>query len=139
MSEPRICIKCQQEMLPQMVEEVEVDVCPGCGGLWLDREEIRLLSAKSDAALSDLRRIIDEIQPEAKIRREQTALHCPACGTKLTLAVFGPIRIEHCPACDGMFLDKGELDKAMDVLRLRGRNVATIVAMAKSVFASDEI
>ncbi len=139
MSQPRTCIKCGHEMLPEMVQEVEVDVCPNCGGLWLDAEEIRLLSAKSEAELASLKKIIQEIEPDSPGRTESTDFHCPACDERLTLAVLGPIRVEHCPSCDGMYLDKGELDRAIEVLRLRGRNIATIVAMARSVFVSGDI
>ena len=55
------------------------------------------------------------------------------------MAVLGPIRVEHCPNCNGMFLDKGEMDQAIEMLKLKKDKIATIVAMAKTVFVSGSI
>lgn len=139
MSKTRICIKCKHDMIPQMVQNVEVDVCPDCGGLWLDRDEIRDLSRKSDQQLNDLRKILEET--EKKDFKPPTTVKepCPACAGKLTVAVLGPIHVEHCLACDGIYLDKGEMDKAIRVLKVRGKKIATIAALAGSVVTCGSI
>ncbi len=126
-------------MIPQMVQKVEVDICPDCGGLWLDKDEIRDLSLKSERQLADLRKIIQEsdkkdFKPPTTVREP-----CPACAGKLSVAVLGPIHIEHCLSCEGIYLDKGEMDKAIKVLKVRGENIATIVALAGSVVTCGSI
>lgn len=138
MNEARQCIKCETTMSSRHVEDVEVDVCPSCGGLWLDRDEIRQLAAKSDESLSELRTLVQEGAP-GKPARSTVAPPCPACGGKLTLAIFGSIYMEHCSFCDGIYLDRGELDKAMFVVKARGNEVATIVALARSVVTRGSI
>lgn len=138
MSESRICIKCNTAMVPKMVDDVEVDVCPSCHGLWLDRDEIRQLAEKSDESLSDLREEVGKGDAEHPAR-STVSPPCPACGGKLTLAVLGSIYVEHCGACDGIYLDRGELDKAMFVVKARGDEIATIVALARSVVTRGSI
>ena len=47
-------------------------------------------------------------------KREQArALHlmkCPKCGMQLEEISLGDVRIDKCFSCEGMWLDKGELD-----------------------------
>lgn len=57
-----ICPKCMDQVLvPLDREGVEVDYCPGCRGIWLDRGELekaleRARSSVFDAARDDTRR-----------------------------------------------------------------------------------
>lgn len=125
-------------MTSRMVEDVEVDYCPSCRGLWLDRDEIRRLAKKSEETLSELRELVQKGASEEPAR-STVVPPCPACGGKLTLAAFGSIQMEHCSACDGVFLDRGELDKAMFVVKARGDEVVTIVALARSVVTRGSI
>lgn len=138
MSDARSCIKCETAMIPKMVEDVEVDYCPACRGLWLDRDEIRRLASKSEETLAELRELVGEAASEQPARSTVNP-PCPACGGKLTLAVFGSIYMEHCSACDGIYLDRGELDKAMFVVKARGDEIVTIVALARSVVTRGSI
>ena len=119
-------------MIPKMVEDVEIDYCPDCRGLWLDKDEIRMLAEKSDTALDELRHLVQEGAPPGPAK-SSVERPCPSCGEKLSLAVFGSIYMEHCPLCEGLYLDRGELDKAMFVVKARGNEIATIVALARSV------
>ncbi|MFO0180405.1 MAG: zf-TFIIB domain-containing protein, partial [bacterium] len=36
---------CQSQLVPRMEQEIEVDVCPLCQGVWLDRNELEQLLA----------------------------------------------------------------------------------------------
>ena len=56
-------------------------------------------------------------QRQAKLsteeREREQALHfmkCPKCGMQLEEIVFGDVRIDKCFSCEGIFLDKGELE-----------------------------
>ena len=35
----RVCSQCRVPLKPRIVEAVEIDLCPKCGGLWLDAGE----------------------------------------------------------------------------------------------------
>jgi len=54
----------------------------------------------------------------AKIQKEEReherALHfmkCPKCGMQLEEIAFGDVRIDKCFHCEGIWLDKGELER----------------------------
>lgn len=61
-------------------------------------------------------------EEEKKRLRELHYLRCPKCGAKLEEAVIQEVTVDLCPACHGIFLDAGELEK--------------ITAMPKGLFAS---
>lgn len=37
-------------------------------------------------------------------------LRCPKCGTKLNTITHHGVTVEECPSCQGMWLDRGELE-----------------------------
>jgi len=37
-------------------------------------------------------------------------MKCPKCGAQLEEIAFGGVRIDKCFGCEGIWLDKGELD-----------------------------
>lgn len=46
-------------------------------------------------------------------RERERALHamkCPKCGMRLEEIAFGHVRVDKCLTCEGLWLDKGELD-----------------------------
>lgn len=47
---------------------------------------------------------------ERKRLRELHAMKCPKCGMELIEIDYKGIRIDKCSACDGVWLDAGELD-----------------------------
>ena len=40
------CPKCGQRLHPKKVEQVEIDECEGCQGVWLDKGELETLSQR---------------------------------------------------------------------------------------------
>jgi hypothetical protein len=62
-----------------------------------------------------VRRVSEERQATllAEERERDRALHfmkCPKCGMQLEEIAFGDVRVDKCLSCDGLWLDKGELD-----------------------------
>ncbi|MFL6159267.1 MAG: zf-TFIIB domain-containing protein [Marmoricola sp.] len=51
-------------------------------------------------------------------------MQCPTDGAVLVMTDRSGIEIDYCPACRGVWLDRGELDKLID------RSLATSVAAA---------
>lgn len=41
-------------------------------------------------------------------------MQCPACKTDLRMADRSGVEIDFCPACRGVWLDRGELDKIIE-------------------------
>jgi hypothetical protein len=62
-----------------------------------------------------VRKVAEERQAKllAEERERDRALHfmkCPKCGMQLEEIAFGDVRVDKCFSCDGLWLDKGELD-----------------------------
>lgn len=51
-------------------------------------------------------------------------MHCPNCKTPLSIAERKGIEIDFCPDCRGVWLDRGELDKIIE-LSVGERHVRT--------------
>jgi len=145
MADQRTCIKCNSAQEPIVIQGVEIDRCVSCGGIWLDGGEIKELVAQRTDPSSDA-------QLEASIARLSKArggggapageanvatTACPACQGKLTVASFGDANVEQCNACDGIFVDRGELAKAMKLVDTS--EATTIMALAKCVTTSGSI
>ena len=43
---------------------------------------------------------------------------CPACGVSLDISDRQGVEIDHCPSCRGVWLDRGELDKIIELTTL---------------------
>jgi uncharacterized protein len=49
------------------------------------------------------------------LRLEETRMKCPKCEVvPLTMADRSGVEIDYCPACRGVWLDRGELDKIIE-------------------------
>ena len=48
---------------------------------------------------------------ELDVRRAASAsMKCPRCGAAMTEVAIEHVKIDRCPGCGGVFLDKGELE-----------------------------
>jgi uncharacterized protein len=43
-------------------------------------------------------------------------MDCPRCQQPMFIALKGDIEIDHCPNCQGIWLDKGELEKIIGAI-----------------------
>lgn len=49
-------------------------------------------------------------ESERQRLRELHYMRCPKCGMQLEEISFGEIRVDKCLSCEGLWLDKGEID-----------------------------
>lgn len=97
--------------------DVEVDACPSCQGMWLDKGELEQIEEVRERDYSEeLKRIPDLIGPAYEMARQQTlpALDCPKCAAEMSrheYAYCSQIMIDVCPKCQGVWLDKGEIER----------------------------
>ncbi|MCP4469062.1 MAG: hypothetical protein GY813_20245 [Halieaceae bacterium] len=136
----RICIRCgahldaQRILRNTSVRGVEVDYCQQCGGLWLDEGELQELAKHPAKVLSAVESLVlTHPRPTDGMKAHQP---CPACQGPLMTVTFGPTIIESCSNCGGVFLDHGELEKAIEAF---GSKVSTIVALSQSVSVSSTL
>jgi Zn-finger nucleic acid-binding protein len=121
------CVKCTSVLDKSRVGEIEVDVCPSCGGLWLDKGEIERIGTASNPDVDSLRK---ELTGGAQAGLSDTLTACPSCPGKLREVRLGRVMVDVCVSCGGMFLDRGELDSALAAVR--GSTVEQVLAAASA-------
>ncbi len=105
------CPLCKNEpMVVLELDEVEIDYCISCKGIWLDAGELELLledAGEKEALLSSFE--VDSATKEKSVK-------CPICDKKMRKALFGKeqkVRIDKCRRNDGIWFDEGELEKVI--------------------------
>jgi PAT family beta-lactamase induction signal transducer AmpG len=101
------CPKCRADMEQVFVDDIEVDRCSSCHGLWFDSGELSKLRNKEAAAVLD----IGDIKTGKKQNRIEH-YRCPRCAGPMNRLVDPEqthIWFEQCGSCRGTFFDAGEL------------------------------
>lgn len=104
----KACPKCAAPTLQpfRSSENIEVDFCSKCKGIWLEKGET--------AAYVELSSDIPDLDAARRSARK-TACACPDCaGAKLEEIRYSPkhdLLVDYCAGCGGVWLDAGELDK----------------------------
>ena len=119
------CVKCNSVLDKTRVGDVEVDVCPSCGGLWLDRGEIERISKQPNTSIDNLRAVLTG---GTQAGLSDTPTVCPACPGQLVEVRLGRVLIDFCNKCHGVFLDRGELDAAMAAIK--GATLEQVIKLA---------
>jgi Zn-finger nucleic acid-binding protein len=91
------------------LEGVEIDLCYGCGGVWLDRGELQEIVEKSGGCDT----LLNSIRP-AEATGEKSR-QCPVCRKRMEKAAFEdtpPVILDRC-ADHGIWLDRGELKEVI--------------------------
>lgn len=103
------CPKCKTETLAVFkVEEVAVDRCSSCDGVWFDAQELGELLAEDARNVASLRRGGTHEELDGKKG------NCPRDAGELLRvysAVDRTVIIDACPDCRGIWLDGGEFEK----------------------------
>lgn len=102
------CPKDRVEMEKVEMLGVELDVCPLCSGCWLDDTELqRFTRSRGSGALKV--RILNPTGTDSR---------CPRCETILQEGeheYVSTLRIDQCPNCSGIWLDRGELGRLLSI------------------------
>jgi Zn-finger nucleic acid-binding protein len=110
------CPVCRKAMITLELEDVEIDHCIGCGGIWLDAGELELLLGEPDKAKS----LLDSFSVDS--RSAEAVRKCPICDKKMQKVVVGDSKrallIDKCRRGDGLWFDKGELHEIFDRAQL---------------------
>lgn len=101
------CPHCNLALEPHIERDVEIDICHGCRGVWLDRGELEILSNGEAFA------------PHVEASQDLGHLRCPRCDTER----FAAIQMEEgtlaqCLDCRGLFV-AGETMERVSAVRTR--------------------
>ena len=99
------CPRCSSAMETVQVEDVQIDRCTQCGGLWFDEFELTDLKAKQGSEK------VDTGHADKSNQHSQARINCPKCSTFMLRMVDSQqphIWYETCEECGGSFFDAGE-------------------------------
>lgn len=120
------CPKCSGAMSPIRYQDIEVDRCAQCGGLWFD-----MLEAEELKALSGSDAIDTGSEGTGKVQNKVGKIKCPKdSATMIRMVVNGQPHIwyEGCPVCHGTYFDAGEF---------KDFKAETFIDTVKAIFRSE--
>ena len=114
-----LCPVCRVEMLVLEYENIEIDFCDECGGIWLDEGELELLAGEDGKPSKVAEALASNANVKGKGDRP-----CPVCSKKMLLADIDLgadvphgdrfVEIDKCPRGHGMWFDEGELKQIVE-------------------------
>ncbi len=105
-----ICPVCRKDALIVEYQNIELDYCPVCHGVWFDAGELELLM--ESAGLKDYRRYLDGIVRAPEAASSEKKHKCPVCRHKMKKTYIDTdkkILIDICHVGDGIWFDGGEI------------------------------
>ncbi len=107
-------------MITLELEEVEIDYCTDCGGIWLDAGELETLLGEPEKAAQ----LLTSFKPNPKAAEKPRK--CPICDKKMQKIIVGQsqpiLLIDKCAKGDGLWFDNGELHDIFDRAQLDQNN-----------------
>ena len=111
------CPKCGAGLTTLPAQDVMIDKCQSCDGIWLEHGELEKLRS---TGLQGIEKSLEETygNPPAPMSSLDGYLRCPHCvdeGLRTNyVSYMQPVKMDHCIICFGMWLDKHELDKLLE-------------------------
>ncbi len=100
------CPGCACEMAQVEIQALEIDRCPACGGIVLDKGESELIDSLGLAPVIEG----GVSAAHAPGHRRTTVARCYECERDMIeLRAAGDIEYDWCDACERLFFDRGEL------------------------------
>ncbi|MGD2145448.1 MAG: zf-TFIIB domain-containing protein [Anaerolineae bacterium] len=139
-----LCPRCEEPLGTGLIDEVEIEQCSQCDGMWFDQGELR--KAK-DAVEPDLNWLDLEIwRREDEYEVRSSSIACPRCDAPLAAVAYGEtgVVIDYCAHCEGTWLDGGEFERIITALaeEVAGKDVPDYVAAsleeAQELLAGEE-
>ena len=100
------CPKCESAMEKVKYQEIEVDRCTNCKGIWFDMLEHEHLRAIEGSESIDIGK-----RKVGKKYNKVDKINCPVCKTRMIRMVDSQqphIWFEGCSVCYGVYFDAGE-------------------------------
>ncbi|MGB2855076.1 MAG: zf-TFIIB domain-containing protein [Dehalococcoidia bacterium] len=111
------CPACSSPMIVVEHEQIELDYCVDCSGVWFDAGELELLLETMQLEGPSLS--LDSVLTSPEAKSAEKKRKCPICGQKMKKATVGhkpEVLIDACPRGDGLWFDKGEVGQLITQL-----------------------
>jgi Zn-finger nucleic acid-binding protein len=99
------CPVCKVPLIAVEREQVEVDYCISCRGLWFDSGELQLLAERLQVPIA---------VATTDVSSAETARHCPRCGKTMLKSELARALVDRCPSGQGIWFDARELGAVID-------------------------
>ncbi len=100
------CPVCHEPMVVLEYDQVEIDYCVSCRGIWLDAGELELLFGDEQTCAAYL------ASGDPKEAGHEAPRRCPICRKKMAKGITAgedPVTYDRCVRGDGLWFDDGEL------------------------------
>ena len=129
------CPACHNILIVVEHENVELDYCPNCLGVWFDAGELALLLETAELEGGGLS--LDSILTSPEARSTEKRRKCPICNVKMKKATVGhspEILTDVCPRGDGLWFDSGEVGQLIEQLPDRSDSQGRVINFLGEVF-----
>ena len=112
-----LCPVCHQDTLIVEYQNIELDYCPACHGVWFDAGELELLMGS--AGVEDFQRYLEGIVRAPEVETTEKKHKCPACNHKMKKTYIdrdNKILVDVCHVGDGIWFDGGEVQNLIKEL-----------------------
>jgi Zn-finger nucleic acid-binding protein len=115
-----ICPVCRKGALIVEYNNIELDYCPKCEGVWFDSGELELLL--ESAGLGDYRSYLDGMINAPETATSEKKRKCPICRRKMKKTYIDEGKntlVDVCHRGDGIWFDKGEVQSLVNKLVIK--------------------
>jgi len=116
------CPACKNSMVILELNQVEIDYCTNCKGIWLDRGELDLIFSTGDKK---------EIAKSFSARPEfdEVKRRCPICKKKMDKVEFenSGIILDRCTNNHGLWFDRGELKSLLKSAKEKNNKMIDLI------------
>ena len=133
------CPACNNLMIVVEHENIELDYCANCSGVWFDEGELELLLETMELEGTSLS--LDDILTSPEAESAEKKRKCPICGTKMKKATVGhepEVLIDVCSRGDGLWFDSGEVGQLITQLPDKSDSQGRVITFLGEVFTARE-
>ncbi|HSR18954.1 MAG TPA: zf-TFIIB domain-containing protein [Ignavibacteriaceae bacterium] len=124
------CPVCNLPLIILELNQVEVDYCTNCLGIWLDEGELELLLEDSKEKNNLFKSFIVDR------KSKENSVKCPICRKKMDKVICGEekkVILDKCKKGHGLWFNKGELEAVVEMRSLDKQN--KIVSLLREMFS----
>ena len=118
-----LCPECKVDMFVLEFEQVEIDFCFTCKGVWLDAGELEVIGERAGALQGGL---LSALETKGTRTAAKGKRRCPVCRKRLaevTTEGDPPIVVDRCPKRHGLWFDRGELAGVVEIAGADSENI----------------
>jgi Zn-finger nucleic acid-binding protein len=114
-------MNCPKDRSPMIVvehDQIALDYCPTCHGVWFDRGELELVTERACGKEPDL--CGDDILTRPDAVTSEQKRRCPICNRRMLKKNVGSapqVLIDVCDIGDGLWFDGGELQQVLSQVK----------------------